>query len=79
MVSWLLKDPYYEKHIFCGVLLYKLVLPEPTNSQNEESKCVLHRLCSSPTGKTALLQTVQIQLLSFHNKKRDVHGLASSA
>ena len=50
-----------------GVYIYKLVLPEPINSQNEESKQFLHSLCSPPTGKTALLQVVKIQLLSFHN------------
>ena len=42
---------------------YKLVLPEPTKSQNQESKRTLHCLCSPPAGKTALLQAVQIQLL----------------
>ena len=40
---------------------------------------VLHRLCSPPTGKTALLQAVQIQLLSLPYEKRDVHRSASSA
>ena len=29
---------------------------EPTNSQNEESKWILHGLCSPLTGNTALLQ-----------------------
>ena len=48
------------------------------NSQNEESKQVLYRLCSLPTGKTALLQVVQIQLLSLHNERRDFHNQASS-
>ena len=33
-----LRVPYYEKHIFSGAYIYKLVLPWPTNSQNEESK-----------------------------------------
>ena len=65
-----LKVPYYEKHIFSGVYVYKLVLPELTNSQNEESKQVLHGLCSPPTGKTALLQAVQIQLLRYISKER---------
>ena len=49
-----LKVPYHEKHVFYGVYICKLVLPEPTNSTNEESKQVLHHLCSPPTGKTAL-------------------------
>ena len=41
----------------CVILLdyiYKLVLLESTNSQNEESKRVLHGLCSPPTCKTTL-------------------------
>ena len=59
-----LKVPYYEKHVFSGLYIYKLVLPEPANSQNEENKRFLHGLCSPPTGKTALLQAVQIQLLT---------------
>ena len=74
----ILKVPYYEKHIFSGVYIFKLVLPEPTNSQNEESKQVLPGLCSPPTGKTALLQAVQIQLFSLRNKRRDVHRPTSS-
>ena len=69
---------YYEKHIFSGLHIYKLVLSEPANSQNEESKQVLHGLCSPPTGKTALLQAVQIQLLSLHNERRVVHRPAFS-
>ena len=60
-----LKVPYYEKHVFSGLYIYKLVLPEPANSQNEENKRFLHGLCSPPTGKTVLLQAVQIQLLSL--------------
>ena len=60
-----LNIPYYEKHVFSGLYIYPLVLPEPTNSQNEESKWVLHGLCSPPTGKTALLQAVQIQLFRY--------------
>ena len=58
-----LKVPYYEKHVFSGLYIYKLVLPEPANSQNEENKWFLHGLCSPPTGKMALLQAVQIQPL----------------
>ena len=69
---------YYEKHFFSGLYIYKPVLPEPANSQNEESKQVLHGLCSPPTGKTALLQAVQIQLLSLDNKRRYFHRPASS-
>ena len=34
----MLKVPYYEKQVFSGFYIYKLVLPEPTNSQNEEIK-----------------------------------------
>ena len=37
---------YHEKHVFSALYIYKLVLPEPINSQNEESKQVLHLLCS---------------------------------
>ena len=58
---------------FSGIYIYKLVLPEPTNSHNEESKRVLHRFCSPPTSKTALLQVVRIQLLSLRNERRDVY------
>ena len=58
-----LKVPYYEKHVFSGLNIYKLVLPEPANSQNEENKQFLHGLCSPPTGNTVLLQAAQIQLL----------------
>ena len=47
------------KNMFSLVSTYKLVLPEPTNSHNEESKSVLHRLCSPPTGKMGLLPAVQ--------------------
>ena len=63
----LLKVPYYEKHVFSGLYIYKLVLPEPANSQNEENKWFLHGLCSPPTGNTALLQAVQNLLLSLRN------------
>ena len=73
-----LKVLYYENHIFSGPYIYKLVLPEPASSQNEESKRVLHGLCSPTTGKSALLQAVQIQLLSLSNDRRDVHRPASS-
>ena len=62
-----LKVPYYEKHVFSGLYVYKLVLPEPTNSKNEENKRFLHGLCSPPTGKTVLVQAVQIQLLLLCN------------
>ena len=50
------------KHVFSGLYMYKLVLPEPTNSQVDKSKQVLHGLCSPPTGKMTLLQAVQIHL-----------------
>ena len=50
-----------------------LSLPTPKN------KWLLHGLCSPPTGKTALLQAVQIQLLLLRNKRRDVHRPTSSA
>ena len=63
-----LKVPYYEKQIFSGLYIYKLVLPEPVNSQNEENKRFLHGLCSPPTGKIELLQAVQIQFLLLRNK-----------
>ena len=68
-----------KKHIFSGLYIYKLVLPEPANSQNEENKRFLHGLCSPPTGKTVLLQAVQIQLLLLRNDRRDFHRPASSA
>ena len=74
-----LKVPYYEKHIFFGLYTYKLVLPEPANSQNEESKQVLHGLCSPPNGNTALLQAVQIQLLLLRKDRRNFHRPTSSA
>ena len=32
-----LKVPYYEKHVFPGLHIYKAILPEPANSQNEET------------------------------------------
>ena len=60
---------FYEKHIFSGLYIYKLVLPESANSQNGENKRFLHGFCSPPTGKTVLLQAVQIHF----------HKLASSA
>ena len=63
---------------FSGLYIYKLVLPEPTNSQNEENKQFLHGLCSPPTGNTALLQAVQIQLLSLCNERSHYHRPASS-
>ena len=47
------------KNTFSLVSIYKLVLPEPANSQNDENKRFLHGLCSPPTGRTALLQAVQ--------------------
>ena len=59
-----LKVSYYEKHVFFGLYKYKLVLPEPANTQIEESKQVLHGLWSPSTGKTGLLQAAQIQLVS---------------
>ena len=77
----LLKVPNYEKHVFSGLYIYKLVLSEPANCQNEEIKWFLHGLCSPPTGKTptpTLLQAVQIQLLSLRNKRSHFHRLASS-
>ena len=61
-----------KKHIFSALYIYKLVLPEPANSQNEENKRVLHGLCSPPTGKSALLLVVQIQLAMLCNKRKDV-------
>ena len=33
-----LKVPYHKKHIFSGLYIYKLVLPEPANSLNEENQ-----------------------------------------
>ena len=61
------KVPYHEKHACSGLYIYKLVLPKPANSQNEENKYFLHDLYSPPpTSKTALLQAVPIQLLHLH-------------
>ena len=40
--SFGLKVPYYEKHSFSGFYMYKPVLPDPANSQNEENKHFLH-------------------------------------
>ena len=57
-----LKVPYYEKQVFSGLYIYKLVLPEPANSQNEENKRFLHGLCSPPTDETVLRQAAQILL-----------------
>ena len=41
--SHFLNVPCHEKHIFSGLYIYKLVLPEPANSQNEEiiDSCVV--------------------------------------
>ena len=33
-----LKVPYHKKHVFSALCIYKLVLPEPANSPNEENK-----------------------------------------
>ena len=78
-LCWLfLKVPYYEKHIFSGLYIYKLVLPEPANSQNEQNKQFLYGLCSPPTGNTALLQAVKIQLLLLRNKRSHLHRQTSS-
>ena len=78
-VLQVLKVLYHKKHIFSALYIYKLVLPEPANSLNEENKRVLHGLCSPPTGNTALLQAVQILLLSLHNERTHYHRLASTA
>ena len=67
------------KNTFSLVCTYKLVLSEPTNSQNEENKQFLHVLCSPPTSKMALLLAVQIQLLSLRNQRSHFHRQASSA
>ena len=64
-----------KKQVLSGLYIYKLVLHEPANSQNEECKQFLHGLCSPPTGKTTLLQTVQIQLLSLRKERRLIIGL----
>ena len=74
-----LKVPYHKKHIFSGLSIYKLVLPEPANSQNEENKGFRHGLCSPSTGNMALLQAVQILLLSLCNKRSHYHRPASTA
>ena len=74
-----LKVPYHKKHILSALYIYALVLPEPANSQKEENKWFLHGLCSPPTGNTALLQAVQILLLSLRNERSHYHRPASSA
>ena len=33
-----LKVPYHKNHVFSGLYVYKLVLPEPANSQKEENQ-----------------------------------------
>ena len=33
-----LKVPYHKKHVFSALYIYKLVLPEPANSQKEENQ-----------------------------------------
>ena len=78
-----LKVPYYEKHVFSGFYIFQLVLPEPANCQNEENKQVLHGLCSPPTGKTVLLQAVQILPIiigwpSLHSDRRYLRGGCTS-
>ena len=60
-----------KKKVFSGPYMYKLVLPEPANTLNEENKWFLHGLCSPPTGKTALLQAVQILLLNSYRRKME--------
>ena len=74
-----LKVPYHKIHVLSGLYIYKLVLPEPANSQNEENKRFLHGLCSPPTGNTVLLQAVQNLLLSLHNDRSHYHRPISSA
>ena len=38
LICHILKVPYYENHILSGLYIYKLVLPEPANTQNEENR-----------------------------------------
>ena len=47
-----------KKQVFSGLYIYKLVLPEPANSPNEENKRFLHGFCGPPTSNMALLQAV---------------------
>ena len=58
------------KNTFCLVSTYiswsSLSLPTP--------RIRLHGLCSPPTGKTMLLQAVQIQLLSLCNERRHLQA-----
>ena len=75
----ILKVPYYDKYVFSGLYIYKVVFAEPANSQNEENKRFLHGLCSPPTGKMVLLQAVQIQLLSLCKERSHLHWPTSSA
>ena len=35
---FIVKGQYCEKQVFSGLYIYKLVLPEPANTQNEENK-----------------------------------------
>ena len=74
-----LKVPYVKKHVFSRLYMYKLVLPEPANSQNEENKRFLHGLCSPPTSNLALLQAVQNLLLSLRNERSHYLGPTSYA
>ena len=69
-----LKVPYYKKQVFCGFYIYKLVLPEPANSQNKEKKWFLHGLCSPPTGKTAFQQCFAMSSLRARHANSSVVG-----
>ena len=70
---------YFKRsHIIKTLYIYKLVLPEPANHQNEENKWFLHGLCSPPTGNTELLQDVQILLLSLRSERSHYHSPTSS-
>ena len=52
-----LKVPYYEKQVFSGLYIYKLV-PEPVSSQNDQPNDYCIITAAPPTGKTVLLQPV---------------------
>ena len=68
------KRPHIMKNTFSLVSTYI----GPASSQNEDDKRFLHGLCSPPTGNRALLQAVQIQLLTLCNERSHYHRPASS-
>ena len=92
--AWLNKGETLVSKAMCGVGVYcvqhrwehyimknmfSLVSTYISWSSLSLDKWFLRGLCSPPTGKPALLQAVQIQLLSLRNKRSHLHRQASSA